>query len=124
MVHHDQKGIEPGRNWKICNEVARDLVEGKGGGGGNGVTGRHGWMCVHLVLLASGTASNKGMDKGSEAWPPKLGSNQLSGFKEARMSCGCVIMTTAENITVEITSRWDVDAAPKSEDTVNVLPVG
>ena len=81
-------------------------------------------MCVYLVLLANGTASNKGMDKGSEAWPPKLGSNQLSGFEEAQMSRGCMIVTTAENITAEITSRWNVDAALKSEDTINVLPVG
>ena len=124
MVHHNQKGIEPGRHWKIRNEVARDLAEGKGARGGNGVTGRCGRMCVHFVLLASGTASNKGTDKGSEAWPPKLGSNQLLGFEEARMSCGCVIVTMAENITAEITSRWDVDVALKSEDTVNVLPVG
>ena len=81
-------------------------------------------MHVYFVLLASGTASDKGADKGSKAWPPKLGGNQLSGFEEAQMSRGCMIVTVVENITAQIIHRWDVNTALKSEDTINVLPVG
>ena len=81
-------------------------------------------MCVHFVLLASGTASDKGVDKGSKAWPPKLSGNQLTCFEKAQMSHGCMIVTAVENITAQIISRWDVNSALKSKDTINVLPVG
>ena len=81
-------------------------------------------MHVYFVLLASGTASNKGTDKGGKARPPEIGSDQLLGFKEARMSRSCMIVTALENIAAKIISRWDIDTALKSEDAVNVLPIG
>ena len=64
VVNHDHQGIMA-RGWgKIGDEVDGELLEWEKRGRRNG---RQWWACgmmVHLVLLASGTARDKGSDKG------------------------------------------------------------
>ena len=80
-------------------------------------------MCVCLVLLASGAASNKSTNIGGEAWPPELGSDQLVSFEKAGVTSGGVIMTAAENVAAEITSGGNKDTAFIGEDAISILPV-
>ena len=49
-------------------------------------------MHVNLVLLAKGTAFHVAADEGGESGPPEFGGDQLSGFQEAGMSGGLVIV--------------------------------
>ena len=51
-------------------------------------------MRVGFVLLAFSTAFDITADKGSEAWPPELCSNQLVSFQETRVAGRFVIMAT------------------------------
>ena len=80
-------------------------------------------MCVCLVLLASGAASNKSTNIGGEAWPPELGSDQLVSFEKAGVTSGGVIVTPAENVAAEIASGGNKDAAFICEDAIGKLPV-
>ena len=45
-------------------------------------------MMVHLVLLASGTARDKGSDKGGQTRPPEVALNDGFGVKTSCMSGG------------------------------------
>ena len=80
-------------------------------------------MCVRFVLLTSGAASNKSMNIGGEAWPPELGGNQLASLEEAGVASSGVVVTAAENITAEIASGGNKDAAFICEDAIGKLPV-
>ena len=81
-------------------------------------------MSVGLVLLADGTALNVVADIGGEAQPPELGSDELAGFKEARVASRCVIMAPFKDRTVEGIVGRDVDTAFVGEDARLSLPVG
>ena len=52
MVDHDQKGIRVGGRGEVSDKVARDLLEGPGGGGVDGSEWWNGGMGICLVLLA------------------------------------------------------------------------
>ena len=58
MANHDQKGIEAHGKGKICDKVARDLLEGTSERGANGSEGRNGGVCVRFVLLENCTSFN------------------------------------------------------------------
>jgi len=64
MVNHDQNRVKTGREWKIHNHVARDLLERAGGGRQDRAEPRDSWMSVNLVGLAGSAASHKSTDKG------------------------------------------------------------
>ena len=123
VVHHDQERVKTGGQGEVGDEVARDLMERKRGGGGDGCGGRGSGMCVRLVLLTGCAASNEGANIRGEAWPPELGGNQLASLEEAGVASSGVIMTAAENITAEIASRRDIDTALMGEDAIRMLPV-
>ena len=80
-------------------------------------------MCICLVLLASGTASNVLVDKGGETQPPKLRCNKLAGLENTGMSCSGVIMVVGNNKAVEVGVGRDVDAILVGQDSSIVLPV-
>ena len=81
-------------------------------------------MCVNLVLLAKGTAFDIAADKGSKAGPPEFGSDQLSGFQEAGVSGGFMIVASRKNGVVEGVVGGDIDTAFIGEDASFNLPVG
>ena len=81
-------------------------------------------MCVNLVLLAKGTALDVAVDEGSKAGPPEFGGNQLSGFQEAGVSGGFMIMASRKDGTVEGVVSGDIDTAFVGEDAGFNLPVG
>ena len=63
MVDHDHSRIKAVGWGKISNEVNRELLEGKGGGGGDRGEWWSGRMGDNLVLLAYSAASSKLGDK-------------------------------------------------------------
>ena len=81
-------------------------------------------MRVDLVLLTGGAALNITADEGSEARPPKFCSDELAGFKEARVSSGLVIVASLEDSTAERVISRDIDVTFVGEDAGFYLPVG
>ena len=81
-------------------------------------------MCVNLVLLAKGTSFDIAVDEGSKAGPPELGGDQLSGFQEAGMSGGFVIVAACKDGAAEGVISGDIDTAFIGEDAGFHLPVG
>ena len=80
-------------------------------------------MCVHLVLLAKGTAFDIASDEGSESGPPELGGDQLASFQEAGMSGRFVIMAACEDGVAKGVVHGDVDTSFVREDFCFNLPV-
>ena len=81
-------------------------------------------MCINLVLLAKGTSFDIVADKGSKAGPPELGGNQLSGFQEAGVSGGFMIVASCQDGAAEGVIGRDIDAASISKNSGLNLPVG
>ena len=123
VVHHDQERVKASGGGKVGDKVTRNLMEGKRRGGGDGCGRRSSGMCVRFVLLTSCTASNRGMNIGSEAWPPELGGDQLASFEKAGVASSGVVVTAAENVAAEIISGRDKDMAFIGEDAISILPV-
>ena len=64
------------------------------------------------------------MNKGGQAWPPKLGSNKLACFKITWVASDGMIMASMKDGTTEVQVGGNVDAAFKGEEAIDVLPVG
>ena len=80
-------------------------------------------MHVNFILLAGGTALNISADEGSKSQPPKLSSDQLTGFKETGMAGGLMVMASFKDGAAEGIIGRDVDTALIGEDTSLDLPV-
>ena len=72
MVYHDHERIEAGGHGEIRDKIAGNLLKRTRGDGLDRGQGRHGGVCVSLVLLAESTAFNIAADIGSEARPPEF----------------------------------------------------
>ena len=118
VVHHNQERVKTRGGGKVSDEVTKNLMEGERGGGGNGSGRRSGGVRIRFVLLTSGAASNEGANIGGEAWPPKLGGDQLASFEETGMAHGGMVMTAAE-----VARRGNMDVTLISEGAIGVLPV-
>jgi len=81
-------------------------------------------VSVGFVLLANGTAFDIFSNIGSESRPPKLGSDQLAGFKVSWVSGGFVIMTSFKDGMADGVVIRDIDSAFVSKDSSFMLPVG
>ena len=81
-------------------------------------------MCIYLILLTNRTASDISMNKGGQAWPPKLGSNKLACFKMTWVASDGMIMASMNDGTTEVQVGGNVDAAFKGKEAIDVLPVG
>ena len=81
-------------------------------------------MCVNLVLLAKGTAFDIAADERSKAGPPEFGGDQLSGFQEAGVSGGFMIVASHKDGAAEGVVGRDIDTAFIGEDAGFNLPVG
>jgi len=79
---------------------------------------------VGFVLLASSTAFDVFAYVRSKARPPKVGGDELAGFKVSGVSCGFVVVTTCENGVPDRVVIRDVDTAFVGEDSSLVLPIG
>ena len=93
MIYHNQKGIKTRGGGKVSDKVAAGLLKWPRGSETNGGKWGDGGMHVRFVLLASRTPFNVFADIRSKAQPPKVGSDELSGFKVARMSSSLMVMT-------------------------------
>ena len=83
MVDHDQERVKARGEGKICDKIARDLLEGAEGDGFDGGEGGDGRVCVNFVLLAKGAALNVAADEGGKSRPPEFGGDELACFQEA-----------------------------------------
>ena len=81
-------------------------------------------MCVNFILLAGGAPFNISANKGSEAQPPKLRSNELTCFQETGVAGGFVVMAACENGAAEGLVSGNVDTTFVGEDAGFHLPVG
>ena len=124
MVYHDHERIEARGDREIRDKIAGDLLEGVGSDGFDGRERGYGGVRVNLVLLAEGTALDVAVDEGSKAGPPEFGGDQLSGFQEAGMSGGFVIMASFQDGATKGVIRGDIDTAFIGEDAGFNLPVG
>ena len=70
MVDHDQYGVKAMGDREISDEIHGDLLKGAGAAGRDRGQWGVGGVGIHFVGLASGTAGNEFLDKGSHAWPP------------------------------------------------------
>ena len=123
MVDHDQKRIKARGSREICDKIAGDLLKRARGDGFNGRKGGYGGVRVNLVLLAKGTALDIAVDEGSKTRPPELGGDQLSGFQEAGVSGGLVIVAARKDGAAEGVVGRDIDTALIGEDAGLDLPV-
>ena len=80
MVNHDQKGVKAGRQGKVSDKVAGDLLERVDGSQVNRGEGWNSGMCIGFVLLANCTSFNISVHKRRQTRPPEFGGNQLTGF--------------------------------------------
>ena len=78
-------------------------------------------MMVHLVLLASGTARDKGIDKGGQTRPPEVTFNDGFGTKMPCMPGGGGFMQRANKGAVDC--WWYVHLSLKIEVTTLNSPV-
>ena len=124
MVYHDHERIKAGGHREISDKIAGDLLKGARGDGFNGRKGGYSGVCVNLVLLAKGTAFDVLADEGGESGPPELGGNQLSGFQEAGVSGGFMVVTSRKDGAAEGVVGGDINMALISEDAGFNLPVG
>ena len=81
-------------------------------------------MHVNLVLLAKGTALDIAADEESKTGPPELGGDQLSGFQEAGVSGGFMIVASCKDGAAEGVVGGDIDTAFIGKDAGFNLPVG
>ena len=124
MVYHDHERIEARGDREIRDKIAGDLLEGAGSDGFDGRERGHGGVRVNLVLLAEGTALDVAADEGGEARPPEFGGDQLSGFQEAGVSGGFMIVASRKDGAAEGVVSRDIDTAFIGEDAGFNLPVG
>ena len=94
---------------------ARGGNRDKGGGSGRGIGFR---------LLAHATTLDVFAYKLHKTRPPIVGSHELVGFQESRMSCGGVIMVLCDNGASEIVGGGNIHATLVSEEIVAHLKVG
>ena len=92
VVDHDHQEIMAGRWGEIGDEVNGELPEWEGQGRGDGRQGRTCGMMVYFVLLAHGTAQDKGIDKGGQTRPPEVTFNDGLGAETPCMSRGGGVM--------------------------------
>ena len=124
MVYHDHERIEARGDREIRDKVAGDLLERARGNGLDGREGGYGGVCVNLILLAKGAALNITADERGKARPPKLSGDQLSGFQEARVSGGFMIVASCKDGAAEGVVGGDIDTAFIGKDAGFNLPVG
>ena len=58
-------------------------------------------MCIRLVLLACGTASNTFGHKLCKTGPPELRGDMLASFKVTRVACHLMVMAMGEDGMME-----------------------
>ena len=124
MVYHNHERIEARGDREIRDKVTGDLLERAGGDGFDGREGGYGGVCVNLILLAKGAALDITADERSKAGPPKLSSDQLSGFQEAGVSGGFMIMASRKDGAAEGVVGGDINTALIGKDAGFDLPVG
>ena len=72
MVYHDHERIEAHGEREVRDKVAGDLLKRARGDGFNGRKGRHGRVCISLVLLAEGATLDIAADERGETGPPEF----------------------------------------------------
>ena len=97
MVDHNQKGVKTIGKGKVGDEITGDLLEGAGAGGWNGEEWGSGWMSVHLVLLARGTAADVAANIRGKAWPPKFQGNKLASFEDPWVTSSGMVMVASHD---------------------------
>ena len=86
MVDHDHDRIKSSRRREVGDEVNGQLFKRESGSGLDRQEKRYNRVCVGLVLLADGAASNKVLHKGGEAWPPEIPFQYCFGAKNTHMT--------------------------------------
>ena len=121
VVDHDHQGIMASRWGEIGDEVNRELLEWEGRRRGDGRQGRTCGMMVHLVLLAHGTARDKGIDKEGQTRPPEVTFDDGLGAKMPCMSRGGGFVQRANEGVVSC--QWYIYSSFKVEAAVLKGPI-
>ena len=86
MVDHDHDRIKSRRRREVGDEVNGQLFKRESGSGLDRQERRYNRVCVGLVLLADGAASDKVLHKGGEARPPEIPFQYCFGVKNTHMT--------------------------------------
>ena len=122
VVDHDHQRIMASRWGKIGDEVNGKLLKWEGRGRWDGRQGQARGMVVHLVLLTSGTARDRGIDKGGQTRPPEVAFDDGFDMKTPCMpSSGGFMQRTNKGVAG---CWWYVHSSLKVEATILKGPVG
>ena len=86
MVDHDHDRIKPRRRREVSDEVNGQLFKREGD---SGLDWEQRWdnrVCVGLVLLANGAASDKVFYEGGEARPPEIPFQDRLGMEDTHVT--------------------------------------